>query len=489
MKKRTINKRWFVTVPVVFALAFVLLLVHNYIERTQLEIQSEFEQLESSLARSVKIVSSLDYNISSQLFHQAEPEETGVLHHQVEMDDGVCRAWPVMEEKKRGDSSSFVLSVDLDYMVLGSQSLCQTGSPLFRIAKQRVSIAPVISFLHDLDTHIDAVHYVSASKYTITSPEALAKKIDKLTILSVTDLPFWSKTANNADKITVLGPYHWDFMPGSYISLSSPIASDDTYYGAVVVEVSIEKLLRTSSWRSHQYRIINLSTTPLPKNAQHVHKINASGVNFSHAFYYDFDLKREVYRGFIDLQESLLTVLTLLVIAIIAMFYFQSRIENRYFKELAEKDPMTGLWNRRGLEVHCELPTRHKYIAVGVYDIDDFKKINDTYGHDKGDEVLCYVADRIKESVRESDIVARFGGEEFVVYLRGDDSAAMTDVLKRVRLIVTENASQALSNGFTISGGISVSLAKDRVSFSKQFKEADERLYIAKTSGKNQVVV
>ncbi|WP_375753324.1 GGDEF domain-containing protein [Vibrio sp. HN007] len=489
LRNGTVSKKLIFAVPSLFALVFVTLLLLNYVERIQLDIQREMHQLETSLMRSVKIVTSLDYNISSQFAHKADPAETGVLQHHIEYKDGVCRAWPVVDHITDTGETAYAPAVDMDYMVLGPESLCREGSPLFSIAKRRIALAPILSFLHDLGTDIQAVHYVSAEKFIITSPEKFAKELDKSTVLNATNLPFWEITSEHRDKITVVGPYKRAKFEGELLSLSSPVIAKDIYYGAVVVDINVDRFLQNISGQSNKYRLINSGETPLPDNAYFVHPIIAEGVNFSHTLYYEFDLKEEVRRFFRDESADLFTVLALLVIAIIGLFYFKIRLESRYFKDLAERDPMTGLLNRRGLELHCNMPSKQKYVAIGIYDVDDFKKINDTYGHDKGDEVLCFVADRISDSVRESDAVARFGGEEFVVYLRGNNHDAMVDVLERVRVSVTENSSMALPDGFTISGGVSISLAEERVEFEKQFKEADEKLYQAKTSGKNQVVV
>ncbi|WP_048614060.1 GGDEF domain-containing protein, partial [Vibrio coralliirubri] len=73
-------------------------------------------------------------------------------------------------------------------------------------------------------------------------------------------------------------------------------------------------------------------------------------------------------------------------------FYVNSNIERGYFKELAAKDPMTGLLNRRGLEVFWQSVEHDQLFALTVLDIDDFKSINDTYGHDKGDDVIRFMS-------------------------------------------------------------------------------------------------
>mgnify|MGYP000400557057 FL=1 len=120
--------------------------------------------------------------------------------------------------------------------------------------------------------------------------------------------------------------------------------------------------------------------------------------------------------------------------------------------------------------------------------------MNDTYGHDKGDEVICFMAKSLKNSVRNSDVAARFGGEEFVVYLRGDNTEQMHKTLERVKKQMCEDSTSVLPDGFTISGGVYSSNKAEEGNletlgdFEEIFKVADEKLYSAKNSGKNTIV-
>jgi diguanylate cyclase (GGDEF)-like protein len=148
---------------------------------------------------------------------------------------------------------------------------------------------------------------------------------------------------------------------------------------------------------------------------------------------------------------------------------------------------MTGLLNRRGLEEYISSATRSEYVALAVLDIDNFKLINDNYGHDMGDNVICYVADQIANSTRDSDAVARFGGEEFVIYLRGRDQDQLIATLERVRTIIGQESKRILDSGFTVSGGVVVTSYEESRDFDKLFKAADEKLYIAKTTGKDKL--
>jgi two-component system cell cycle response regulator len=163
--------------------------------------------------------------------------------------------------------------------------------------------------------------------------------------------------------------------------------------------------------------------------------------------------------------------------------------------EMAITDPLTGLYNRRYMESHLgslmeQAATRKKPLTVLVLDIDYFKAINDTHGHDAGDDVLREFAVRIKKSIRGIDLACRYGGEEFVVVMPETDLAVATMVAERLRRrIATEPfpiQQNARSVEVTISVGISALAAND--SAANILKRADRALYRAKSDGRNRVV-
>ena len=149
---------------------------------------------------------------------------------------------------------------------------------------------------------------------------------------------------------------------------------------------------------------------------------------------------------------------------------------------------MTGLLNRRGLEAFWRSVDHDQLFALTVFDIDDFKLINDTYGHDKGDDVIRYMSRQISNSVRSSDVAARFGGEEFVVYMKGDDRETLMRTLERVKNAISAKSVDIVPNGFTVSGGVCiVETEQSKLNFEEIFKYADEKLYVAKTTGKDRL--
>ncbi len=164
--------------------------------------------------------------------------------------------------------------------------------------------------------------------------------------------------------------------------------------------------------------------------------------------------------------------------------------------EMAITDALTGLFNRRYMENHLttlieQANARGKPLAVLELDIDYFKSINDTYGHDAGDDVLRDFALRIKRSIRGIDLACRSGGEEFVIVMPETDLAVAAMVAERLRRRIAAEPF-AISQGqrsipVTLSIGIAALRGPDDTAASL-IKRADQALYRAKRDGRNRVV-
>jgi two-component system, cell cycle response regulator len=163
--------------------------------------------------------------------------------------------------------------------------------------------------------------------------------------------------------------------------------------------------------------------------------------------------------------------------------------------ELAITDALTGLYNRRYMETHVSgliehAASRDKPLTVLVLDIDYFKAINDSFGHDAGDEVLREFALRIRKSIRGIDLACRYGGEEFVIIMPETDLAVATVVAERLRLRIASepfSVQQGARNlDVTISIGIAALAGADNAA--SVIKRADQALYRAKRDGRNRVV-
>jgi two-component system, cell cycle response regulator len=164
--------------------------------------------------------------------------------------------------------------------------------------------------------------------------------------------------------------------------------------------------------------------------------------------------------------------------------------------EMAVTDQLTGLHNRRYLDTHLmglfdESALRARALSVLVLDVDKFKLVNDTYGHDAGDDVLREFASRVKECTRGIDLVARFGGEEIVAVLPDTAMDAAKAVAERIREKVQGEPFRIQNGAHAISITVSIGVTSRRAGDSAPdilFKRADQALYQAKESGRNRVV-
>jgi diguanylate cyclase (GGDEF)-like protein len=165
-------------------------------------------------------------------------------------------------------------------------------------------------------------------------------------------------------------------------------------------------------------------------------------------------------------------------------------------KQVGLKDPLTGVNNRRffdqRIEEEVNKSLRHNQpLSCLFIDLDHFKKINDTYGHQAGDIVLKQTAEILKESCRSSDVVARYGGEEFVILLADTQRTDAYDFSERLRESIAStsfeiNNKQTLS--ITMSAGLATMDELSNFSKSKQLVQAaDQAVYAAKISGRNKV--
>lgn len=160
----------------------------------------------------------------------------------------------------------------------------------------------------------------------------------------------------------------------------------------------------------------------------------------------------------------------------------------------ATEDPLTGLYNRRAFHEKTK-PFFASGVAYGILslDIDHFKRINDTYGHDAGDEILKAVAHRCRAMLRGQDVFARFGGEEFIVFLPLADKNTLLTVGERIRKYVEDHVT-VLKNGEEVRCTLSIGGALHGEGDKPEpldtvIKRADENLYAAKEGGRNRCIV
>lgn len=171
--------------------------------------------------------------------------------------------------------------------------------------------------------------------------------------------------------------------------------------------------------------------------------------------------------------------------------YLQAELEykNKILAEMSSIDGLTKISNHRTLIDYLnvgitDVRQSNNPLSIAIFDVDDFKNVNDIHGHVYGDQVLIEVAEIIKKSIRDSDLAGRYGGEEFMVIFVNTDLEKASNVAERIRKTVEDTL---FANGInvTISGGVKQYMGGNVTSF---IHEADKNLYEAKNIGKNLVI-
>ncbi len=253
----------------------------------------------------------------------------------------------------------------------------------------------------------------------------------------------------------------------------------------------------------------DLDTHPLYEGVRHVWGIEGIEVPIRSVIALPFSIDRGQYGVFLvrrtrdqerfgpadlDFAQAVITA----AVAVIqrAQMVESTMADNARLEQLAQTDPLTQLLNRRALteRITAEMERALRYdstMALLMIDLDHFKRVNDTYGHLVGDDVLRDVGQLLNDTIRTSDIVARYGGEEFLVLLPETDDAGAESFAERIRDAVEQHqfASDSLAEPLrlTASVGVAVYPAARIESVEDLFARADAALYRAKADGRNRV--
>ena len=194
--------------------------------------------------------------------------------------------------------------------------------------------------------------------------------------------------------------------------------------------------------------------------------------------------------------ENIALIIAGFCISLIVLFVMQNNFDLKnmqtVFELMAITDPLTGIFNRRhfldivriGIEKARRLKENSFFI---MFDIDKFKNVNDTYGHQIGDKVLMDVAARVKTGIRLYDLFARYGVEEFIIFTSGISSKEVYDMTERLRVSLCSIKYEYGDVSFSLSASFGIAQMVD-YNLDKAIKNSDDALYMAKRNGRNCVV-
>ena len=206
----------------------------------------------------------------------------------------------------------------------------------------------------------------------------------------------------------------------------------------------------------------------------------------------------ESIRPFIYVINMLITFFTLSFFSILFILetmtaYNKLYSQNQQLDILANTDHLTGLFNRRTMTEHVihmleSYTTTKEPFSIIICDVDNFKNVNDTYGHKCGDEVLKTIASTFQELTRDKDFLCRWGGEEFLILLKGTDIEQARIIAERIRVNISETDITYNDLHINITMTFGVASVTEEQDYNILFKLADSRLYTGKKNGKNVVI-
>jgi diguanylate cyclase (GGDEF)-like protein len=269
-----------------------------------------------------------------------------------------------------------------------------------------------------------------------------------------------------------------------YQVLENSKISDNLLWDKEILKYSLSKGIINKKFLSEIEKKIKIKKSEYIKYGSQYYVINFIPIK---------NFKKETAAYFMVLHKSpalknMVKDFIIFLILVTALNIFVSILLYLYLKKVDQKienltnesliDPLTQVLNRRGF---IRKAKNLKSYSVIFADIDFFKKLNDTYGHDYGDKVLKEVAKILKNSIKDSDLLARWGGEEFIILLKGLDKQKAIEVAERLRNNVKNSPLK-----ITMSFGVASSSEEE--DFEHVINLADDRLYKAKRSGRDKVV-
>lgn len=277
----------------------------------------------------------------------------------------------------------------------------------------------------------------------------------------------------------------------------------------LVIELERYPELKAALDSGQPVLVEDLDTHPLYEGVRNVWGIEGIEVPIRSVIALPFTIERGQYGVFLvrrtrdqepfgsaDLEFANSVITAAVAVIQRAQMVESTMADNARLEQLAQTDPLTQLLNRRALteRITAEMERALRYdstLALLMIDLDHFKKVNDTYGHLVGDDVLRDVAQLLGETIRGTDIVARYGGEEFLVLLPETDDEGAERFAERIRAAVEQHPFVAGKTSGTLSMttsvGVAVFPAARIESVEDLFARADAALYRAKADGRNRV--
>lgn len=483
-KLKNANYRFLLNTSIILIFCLLILVIIANREFIKKHLDLEYQRIESELKTVTDIVSTIDYAFSHH-FRVNNQEQT---NYKFTVKDDKCIIRP-SDGVFDNDYISNVLESG-DYIYYAPASLCHNTLNKSDNIENYLGVIPFVIAMHNISDVVSLVQYIDKNGHVIISSRANLFNHYFEESQVIKNSAIWDILENNKDYVVSLEKDDVNLISDrEVLVLASAVYAKGIIQGFVLVQVELKELLDTHNLISGKIRITSEDEVYLVNgNVYYPKKLEFSFANVNNIIYYEWNWANEVYHFFNKRKLSFYLATSIFLLFMTGLFSIKQRIEKSYYFDLSVRDPMTGLLNRRGFEIFWQERKKVRKFAVVIIDIDNFKKINDTFGHDIGDDAIRYLGDQIRCLIGPDNEVARFGGEEFVMYLSTQDEQTLKDLLLTMQEEITQKSIHVVQGGFTISGGVEISSDDSHANFEALLKSADNKLYHAKLCGKNQLV-
>ena len=495
-------------ITILFTIILAVLAYQYFRQAIQDEVQLDFNNRTRLIKTYLNLLGS---NVNS--FKQD-------IEYLYQLESSDCTVLPAQYQLKNFDKNHYILSTDLAASLevslsgMGSADNARKyyGKEINTILKLSSRFNSIVKSLPE----ITWVYYTSINRFIFVAPvlspkDYLFKKADY-------QRNFWreAEPGHNPEQKQIITRLYDDAAgQGLMITISSPVMLDKQFSGVISLDLGLEFLrsLLTSEFNSPlgEYLLVDESSFLVGKvdNFKIGTKIQLPDMpgDDQNIIYFQgkYWLITEVVDGQLWLVhtfaknkltwaaiiKSLPIWLILIITLILAFVLIKLQESHKHVLELSRVDPLTGLLNRRGLYEAIKQPINyckrhHNGWSVVIMDIDYFKNVNDTYGHDVGDEVIEKIGHLISNMLRKSDIASRWGGEEFLLFLPDSNVKTACHIADKILKAVQKERITSKDIHITLSSGCAE--AGENESFSDVLKRADKKLFEAKEQGRNQNV-
>lgn len=374
-------------------------------------------------------------------------------------------------------------------------------------------LTAVLESDHQFHTLIDNVpeiiwvYYTSTNDWIYVAPDPAIADFRFSEVVQTKE--FWVQAVpeNNPDRRQIITNLYDDyFEQGLMISISSPVVIDDQFIGVASIDLGIDLLRRlTGIGRATGESILVDEHDRIVARVgefRHTEKYDvpsqAGWIERADAYWLGAEVaprelrllhrlpKAELYRA--AARASILFWIVLATMFGLVVFSLRLNEALSQVRSLMNRDSLTDLLNRRGFAAAARSLRKgatNRYSGLLLLDIDYFKEINDTHGHEFGDQVLVGLARRLRVGLTEHDLVCRWGGDEILAFVLCEHDASLHRIADRLRVQVGERPILEHGMYITISGGLTVWAADE--SLDVAVARADRLLYRAKSAGRNRI--